>query len=783
MHTDGTSSTSPPVHTAPHLRSRLLAMMFTDLVGSTGLKDDIKTAHYLPLLRRHDELVREGVAFAGGQLQQDTGDGCFAVFSTPSDAVRAALIILEKLDAEPWPEGRRLVARVGIHLGEVAETEVRQDGGNKLVGLAVDMAARVMSLAMGGQILLTRGAFDDARQFVVHHPGAEPVSLRWLAHGPYFFKGSQGPQDVFEVGVEGRSPLVPPPNSEKARRAVIAGNEKTLGWRPAVGLPLPRAPQWVVDRKLRDSAFGEIWLARHAKIRSQRVFKFCFDANHLLALKREVVLLRLLKEALGDRRDISRVIDWQFDEPPYFIEMDYAHAGNLAGWAAGKGGLRQLPLEQRVKIMSQAATALAAAHSVGVLHKDIGPENIMMVEEAGVPYPRLSDFGIGILTDEARLKDYFITAAGVAEPNIEPGEASRTGARMYAPPESLANKPHTVQGDVYALGVLLYQMVVGDLERPLGVGWERDVNDEALRQVIASSVDFDPARRLATAAILAQRLERLETRRQQLAPSNRAQPDTRVLLRPRASPTSPVSAPPESPTQEHVRIRVVYDNHRSELTLTLDPGQLIRVGRDPQADVVVRSAHVSPFHCEIGIHASGIFVRDTNSDSGTFVAGARITNQTPLRDWEDICVGPAVIHLGRLVAQPSRSIDAIETPVSPSEAPPLDVAIAPSRVAPSNDARFAETMQAGIPLSGDLLTIGRDPACDLPLDDLVLSRRHAQLRRGADGWLVEDLGSTNGTFLNGQQLKRATLLKLGDLLRFGTHHFYFTGNHLAPRSE
>ena len=319
--------------------------MFTDLVGSTGLKDDLKTARYLPLLKAHDELLREGIASAGGQVQQDTGDGCFAVFTTPSDAVRAALTFLWKLDTEPWPEGRRLSARVGIHLGEVAETDVRQDGGMKLVGMAVDLAARVMGLATGGQILMTRGAFDDARQFVVSHPGDEKIPLKWLAHGPYLFKGSIDPQDVFEVGAEGHSPLTPPPDSEKAKRAVSEADEQTLGWRPAADLPLPGNPQWIVDRKLGVGDFGEVWLARHAKIRSLRVFKFCYDAEHLRALKREVALFRVLKESLGDRPDIGRVLDWRFDEVPYFVEMDYSPAGNLADWAAAQGGIGKVPLE------------------------------------------------------------------------------------------------------------------------------------------------------------------------------------------------------------------------------------------------------------------------------------------------------------------------------------------------------------------------------------------------------------------------------------------------------
>ena len=92
-------------------------------------------------------------------------------------------------------------------------------------------------------------------------------------------------------------------------------------------------------------------------------------------------------------------------------------------------------------------------------------------------------------------------------------ESSRTGTRMYAPPEIAGRPPFTMQGDVYALGVLLYQMVVGDLERPLAPGWERDVQDDVLRELIEECVDGHLERRLSSAAVLAERVRGLESER------------------------------------------------------------------------------------------------------------------------------------------------------------------------------------------------------------------------------------------------------------------------------
>src|SRR5512146_3234241 len=70
-----------------------------------------------------------------------------------------------------------------------------------------------------------------------------------------------------------------------------------------------------------------------------------------------------------------------------------------------------------------------------------------------------------------------------------------------------------------------------------------------------------------------------------------------------------------------------------------------------------------------------------------------------------------------------------------------------------------------VPVRGDDLVIGRSGA-DLDVDDRGVSRRHARLSRGPDGWTLMDLGSTNGTFLNGVRV-RAARLRDGDEIRVG----------------
>jgi class 3 adenylate cyclase/serine/threonine protein kinase len=495
-----------------------IVLLLTDLVGSAALKTRFGTASYANLISRHDELFRTIMSsIAGSEIVKDTGDGFLARFTTTRDAVNAALRFQCAIHTEAW-EPQPLQVRIGVHVGDVLHLDQDIDGRPKLVGLTADITARVTELALPGQILMTRSAFDDARQYVHEHPlvdagVSERPRLKWMAHGAYLLKGVDEPVEVFEVGAAGLAPLKVPPSGGKAQRIVLADEEETLGWRPAAGLDVPQRENWRLRRKLGEGGFGEVWLAQNRQTHVERVFKFCFDAERVRSLKREVTLFRLLRDALGNRDDIATLYEIQLEHAPYCLESEFTELGSMSDWAERQGGLEAVPLATRLDLVARTADAVAAAHSIGILHKDIKPSNVLVYQAAdGSPRPRLADFGIGALTDQAQLERRNITATGFTETLVTDMQSSLTGTRMYAPPELLAGKPFTIQGDVYALGVLLYQMLVGDLTRPVATGWERDVSDPLLREDVAACVDGEPARRLSGATELAERLRSLEER-------------------------------------------------------------------------------------------------------------------------------------------------------------------------------------------------------------------------------------------------------------------------------
>ena len=501
-------------------------LLICDLVASTKLVERIGDAAAADLLARHDRLARVLLREHDGR-EIDKSDGFLLLFERPIEAVRFAVAyqrqVAELVESVRVP----LSGRVGIHLGEVILRENTADavarGAKQLEveGLAKAVAARVMSLAAGGRVLLTRAAFDVARRSAVGEDESAS-ELRWVAHGRYRFAGVDEPMEVFEVAPPGSGEHAPPADSEKSQRVL---DESTIvGWRPAPGVEVPGRTNWLLVRRIGEGGFGEVWLATQRKTREPRVFKFCYDARSLSGLRREISLFRLLKEALGDRRDIARILDWNLDTAPYFIESEYTPGGNLKEWVEERGGFAAIPLALRIEIAAQVAEALGAAHSVGVLHKDLKPANVLIASDAaGQPRAQLADFGIGMLLDRSNL-----AAAGITFRTelVDASRSSTSGGTLgYLAPELLEGKPASLQADVYAFGVLLYQLVIGDLTHLIAPGWEEDVEDELLRADIAAMVDGRPQRRPANAQRIAERLRSLDARREALVAERHARED------------------------------------------------------------------------------------------------------------------------------------------------------------------------------------------------------------------------------------------------------------------
>jgi serine/threonine-protein kinase len=389
-----------------------------------------------------------------------------------------------------------------------------------------------MSLAQGGQILLTRLVFDSARQALKGEELHGLNALQWLDHGPYVLKGIEEAVEICEVGEVGVGALTAPVGSEKAQRQVPAGEEPVLGWRPALGQPVPNS-QWVLEKKLGEGGFGEVWVGRHQKLKERRVFKFCFRADRVRSLKREMTLFRVLKERIGDHPNIVRLLEVYFEHPPFYVVMDHVEGQDLKSWYEGQDAVL-VPLPSKLDIVAQIADALQAAHDAGVIHRDVKPSNIIVqrtsrtgeVGTSSVPTPgqkseppqvdsyrivaRLTDFGIGQVLSEQALQG--VTRTGFTKTIIAESSSSQSGSQMYMAPELLAGNPASIRSDIYSLGVVLYQLLVSDLTRPLTTDWDSSVGEPLLRQDLKRCFAGNPQERFAGAGQLAEQLRTFEKR-------------------------------------------------------------------------------------------------------------------------------------------------------------------------------------------------------------------------------------------------------------------------------
>jgi tetratricopeptide (TPR) repeat protein len=181
---------------------------------------------------------------------------------------------------------------------------------------------------------------------------------------------------------------------------------------------------------------------------------------------------------------------------------------DLGRWCETQGGVDKVPLAARIEIVAQIAAALQAAHNNGVIHGDVKPSKILVGKQSDI-HAYLTDFGIGQVVSEEVLRQ--LTPSGFTQ-TIE-GSSSRSGTQLYMAPELFSGKLASIRSDIYALGVVFYQLLVGDLSRAVTIDWAKQITDPLLREDLEKCFAGDPQERFAGAGQLAGQLRCLAERR------------------------------------------------------------------------------------------------------------------------------------------------------------------------------------------------------------------------------------------------------------------------------
>jgi len=136
------------IRPAPEPNRVLATVLFTDIVGSTGMAAEMGDGPWRRLLAEHNQVTQKQIERFGGREVKTVGDGVLATFDGPARAVRSAVAIRDGVGE------LGLQLRAGLHTGEI---EVQPDD---IAGLAVHIGARISALANAGEILVSSTVKD-----------------------------------------------------------------------------------------------------------------------------------------------------------------------------------------------------------------------------------------------------------------------------------------------------------------------------------------------------------------------------------------------------------------------------------------------------------------------------------------------------------------------------------------------------------------------------------------------------------------------------------------------
>ena len=233
---------------------------------------------------------------------------------------------------------------------------------------------------------------------------------------------------------------------------------------PQDGTPLIQSEDWAegtlvrgkyqIIQKIGQGAMGAVYKALHLHFQELRALKviaaaLASDKKFVKRFEQEAILARKLQHPNAVRVDD---IDETEDGQP-FIVMEYIEGKNLRDVIAEEG---PMTLTRVAAIIRQVASALDAAHRLGIVHRDIKPENIVLIQSQKEVVAKVLDFGI------AKLKE----GLGGSSATSMTGTGMVVGTPLYMSPEqAMASPGKDLDGrsDIYSLGIVMYQMLTKEL--------------------------------------------------------------------------------------------------------------------------------------------------------------------------------------------------------------------------------------------------------------------------------------------------------------------------------
>lgn len=272
---------------------------------------------------------------------------------------------------------------------------------------------------------------------------------------------------------------------------------------PSIGAIIDE--NYEIKSLLGKGGFGAVYLARHIPMEREVALKLLIASGHnpqemIQRFRREVMAIRNLSHP-----NTIRIFDYRdsTEDTLIYYTMEYLKGETLKDLVRSEGP--QAP--RRIKhILKQILKSLAEAHSLGIIHRDLKPANIMLVQMYGEhDFVKVLDFGIAKVLESEEDEDEPLTSAGML-----------VGTLRYMSPEQIKGEPLGPFTDIYALGLIVLEMVIGHsvfagtgrweiLQQqvsPIPIEFPPELQQSPLAPVLRKMLDKDRLKRYPNAEVL-----------------------------------------------------------------------------------------------------------------------------------------------------------------------------------------------------------------------------------------------------------------------------------------
>lgn len=397
---------------------RQVTVFFSDIVNFSGLNEKLGDREAWGVVNGILELQKEVINNEhGGEVKKFTGDSVMAIFDSPSAAMMASLEVQKKLKDEcrthDWPG-----VRIGLHVGEIL---LAQEDHVEIVSRHLNRAHRVMEMAGEGQILASKAVVDAGSDFIDTVP-VEHLKISYF--GEFYLKGV-GAIELCEVTDDrfwkpGALQSVPADRENQS----VRGRLELAGYFNA--------------ERIGEGNCGVVYKATES------------ETGDTVAVKVLPPLAKLDRKAIGKlKSEATRIGEWKaeglvgirrslIDHHPPCIVMDFVEGQPIDKALNGKS-----TTETAAAFLS-VCSALEKAHHHGAVHGHLKPTNILLGPDLA---PQVLDFGTAPITPiEGGNGSAFFGSGRTAE---------------YLSPEQIEGKPVDSRTDIYAIGVVLYEVLSG----------------------------------------------------------------------------------------------------------------------------------------------------------------------------------------------------------------------------------------------------------------------------------------------------------------------------------